>query len=126
MAYYPTINLVQGDTRPQIKFTLKDSNQAVSGQTLDPDDSDTFDPIDLSTANTAVQVKIRKIGETALLATETCTITDATGGKVSMNWSANTLATAEGSYEGEIIVNFGGTAPQTVYDKLKFNVRADF
>ena len=27
MAYYSTINLVQGDTRPQIKFTLKDSNQ---------------------------------------------------------------------------------------------------
>ena len=124
MAYYSTINLVQGDTRPQIKFTLKDSNQAASGQNLDPDDSDTFDPIDLT--NASVRVRIRKIGETSLLATETCAVSNPSDGICAMNWSSSTLATADGMYEGEIEVEFSNGAKQTVYDKLKFKVRADF
>ena len=42
MAYYETINLVAGDTKPEINLTLKDSNTAASGQTLDEDDSTTW------------------------------------------------------------------------------------
>ena len=36
MAYSETIKLVKGDTLPELTITLKDSNTAASGQTLDP------------------------------------------------------------------------------------------
>ena len=35
MAYSETLNLVVGDTLPELNFTLKDSNTAASGTTLD-------------------------------------------------------------------------------------------
>ena len=35
MAYFETINLVQGDTKPELNFTLRDSATAVTGKTLD-------------------------------------------------------------------------------------------
>ena len=47
MAYYETINLVARDTKPEVNLTLKDSNTAAAGLTLDPDDSSTWAPIDL-------------------------------------------------------------------------------
>ena len=48
MAYSSTIKLVVGDTLPVLNFTLKDSNTAASGATLDSEDSDTWAPIDLT------------------------------------------------------------------------------
>ena len=39
MAYSSTIKLVVGDTLPELNFTLKDSNTAAAGKTLDADDS---------------------------------------------------------------------------------------
>ena len=35
MAYSSTLNLVTGDTLPELTFTLKDSNTAAAGKTLD-------------------------------------------------------------------------------------------
>jgi hypothetical protein len=48
MAYYADINLVANDTKPEINLTLKDSNTAATGLTLDPDDSATWKVIDIS------------------------------------------------------------------------------
>ena len=45
MAYSDTIKLVVGDTLPELNFTLKDSNTAASGKTLDPEDSTTWGPV---------------------------------------------------------------------------------
>ena len=85
MAYSDTINLVTGDTRPELVFTLKDSNQAAPGLTLDPDNSATWSPIDLSGAT--VRLRIRgKLGSTTVKSTLTCTITNATDGKVATNF----------------------------------------
>ena len=47
MAYSDTLNLVTGDTLPELTFTLRDSNAAASGQTLDPNNSATWAPIDV-------------------------------------------------------------------------------
>jgi len=58
MAYSDTIKLVTGDTLPELTFTLKDSNTAATGQTLDPENSNTWAAIDLS--NGAVRLRIRE------------------------------------------------------------------
>ena len=41
MAYYDTINLVAGDDKPELNFTLRDSSTAATGKTLDEDDPTT-------------------------------------------------------------------------------------
>ena len=60
MAYLTTIDLVQGDQLPEIEITLKDSNTAATGQTLDPDDATTFAALDL----TGGSVRMRASGWT--------------------------------------------------------------
>ena len=59
MAYASTIKLVVGDTLPELNFTLKDSNTAASGQTLDPEDSNTWAPIDVTGGT--VKLRIREV-----------------------------------------------------------------
>ena len=56
MAYSETIKLVKGDTLPELTITLKDSNTAASGQTLDQEDPSTLAPIDI----TGGTVRVRK------------------------------------------------------------------
>ena len=75
MAYSTTIKVVVGDTHPELNFTLRDSNTAASGKTLDAEDPTTFAPINLTGATT--RVRIRKIGTTNIVATITCTNTAA-------------------------------------------------
>ena len=41
MAYSDTLNLVVGDTLPELTLRLKDKNTAASGAVLDEDNSDT-------------------------------------------------------------------------------------
>ena len=60
MAYSDTIKFVVGDTLPSLEFTLKDSNTAASGQTLDTENSSTWAPIDL--AGGSVKLRIREVG----------------------------------------------------------------
>ena len=48
MAYSQTLNLVTGDTLPELTFTLKDSQSAASGKTLDENDASTWAPIDIT------------------------------------------------------------------------------
>jgi PPE-repeat protein len=123
MAYSETLKLVAGDTLPELTLTLKDSNTAAAGQTLDENDSATWAPIDLTGAT--VRLRLREIGSTTVSATLNCSLTDATAGKVATNFPNGTLSSA-GTYEGEIEITFSGGGIQTVYDLLKLKVRGDF
>ena len=125
MAYYETINLVAGDTKPEINLTLKDSNTAASGQTLDEDDSTTWAVIDIT--DPTIKVKFRLLGATSILDTMTCVkVAPTTDGKCYMPWNATTLDVAAGTYEGEIELTYTSGAILTLYDRLKFKVRDDF
>ncbi|NCG05921.1 MAG: BppU family phage baseplate upper protein [Gammaproteobacteria bacterium] len=123
MAYSDTLNLVVGDTLPQLNLTLKDSNAAAAGLTLDPDNSATWAPIDITGAT--VRMRIRELGSTTVKSTLTCTITSNTGGTVHTNFPAGTLDTA-GTFEAEVEITFASGGIQTVNDLIKLKVREDF
>ena len=123
MAYSTTMELVQGDTLPQIIVTLKDSSEAATGQTLDPEDSSTFKPINLTGAS--ITLKIREIGATSLTDTLTGALTDATNGEAAFNLGASTLASS-GTFEGEVSYTNSSSKSQTVVELIKIKVRDDF
>jgi hypothetical protein len=123
MAYSQTINLVTGDTLPELTFTLRDSNSAASGQTLDPNNSATWAPINVSGGS--VKLRLRELGSTTVKSTLSCSITDGSAGKVATDFPTGTLDTA-GTFEGEIEITFAGGGIQTVYDLIKLKVRSDF
>lgn len=124
MAYSDTINLVVGDTLPEVTVTLRDSNKAASGQTLDPNDSTTWDPINLTGAT--VRMRIRKVGSTTVSSTLTMTVqSPATDGKAFTNFPSGTLDEA-GLFEAEVEITYSGGGKQTVNDLLKLKVRDDF
>ena len=124
--YYSTIELVAGDTMPELNIILKDSNTALAGQTLDATNHATWAIISLAAVNT-VKMRFRKLDTTALLETITCSIVgDGTAGNVIMTWLAATLSGAEGIYEGEIEITYDSGKISTVRDLLKFDVRAGF
>ena len=123
MAYSDTLKLVAGDTLPELTLTLRDSNAAATGQTLDANNSATWAPIDVTGAT--VRLRLRELGSTTVKSTLTCTITNAQGGKVATDFPAGTLDAA-GTFEGEIEITFSSGGIQTVYDLLKLQVRSDF
>ena len=123
MAYSQTINLVTGDTLPELTFTLKDSNTAASGLTLDQNNSVTWAPINVTGAT--VKLRLRALGSTTVKATLNCVITDGTAGKVATDFPTGTLDTA-GTFEGELELTFPNGGIQTVNDLIKFKVRSDF
>ena len=123
MAYSDTLNLVTGDTLPELTFTLKDSNTAAAGKTLDPNDSSTWAPIDLTGA--AVRVRIRELGSSTVKSTLLCTVSEPLLGKAFTDFPSGTLDTA-GTFEAEVEVTFAGGGIQTVYDLVKLKVRSDF
>lgn len=105
------IKLVQGDTRPQIKATITDENTGVV--------------VDITGATCIM--KFRASGTTDVLSTLTGTVTDGPAGVVVFAWGPTSLQVPEGQYEGEIQVTFAsGSGVQSVYDLLKFTVRAEF
>ena len=123
MAYASTIKLVVGDTLPELNFTLKDSNAAATGKTLDAADSATWAPIDITGGT--VKLRIREVGETTVLSTITMTITGASSGECKTIFPSGTW-TASGTYEGEIEFTKSNGGVQTVHDLVKFVVRDDF
>ena len=125
MAYYDTINLVAGDDKPELNFTLRDSSTAATGKTLDEDDPTTWKPIDLTSET--IKVHFRLLGSTSILDTMTCGKTAPyTSGLCFMQWNATTLDVDAGTYEGEIELEDTAGKKQTIFDKLKFKVRNDF
>lgn len=104
------IKLVQGDTRPYIRVALKDLDGI---------------PIDVSLAT--VRFKFRAAGSTATLFVEECSKPNGgTDGVVLFSFPPNGLNVSPGPYEGEIEISYSATDVQTVYDLLKFSVRAQF
>jgi hypothetical protein len=123
MAYLTTIDLVQGDQLPEIEITLKDSNTAAAGQTLDPDDATTFAALDLTGGS--VRMRVRQVGQTSLIDTLLGTVTNASEGKVTFVFDSDTLSTT-GVLEGEIEFTDSASRTQTVVDLIKFKVRSQF
>jgi hypothetical protein len=123
MAYSQTLKLVTGDTLPELTFTLKDSQTAASGKTLDANDSTTWAPINVSGAS--VKLRLRELGGNSVKSTLTCSVTDGSNGKVATDFPTGTLDTA-GTFEGELEVTFATGGIQTVHDLIKFKVRSDF
>jgi len=123
MAYSKTIDLVQNDQLPQIEVILRDSNTAAAGQVLDAEDPTTFAAIDL-TGHT-VRMRVRKIGSTTIVSNILGTITGATDGKVTFQFTSTTFADAA-NYEAEVEITDGSSRTQTVVDLLRFKVRSEF
>ena len=123
MAYSSTIKLVVGDTLPELNFTLKDSNTAAAGKTLDADDSTTWAAVNLTSST--VRFRIRAVGSTSVLSTITGTVTSAANGQVTVAFPSGTWTTS-GTFEGEIEHTTSGSGIQTVQDLIKFQVRDDF
>ena len=123
MAFASTIKLVVGDTLPELNFTLKESNAAASGQTLNAEDSDTWAPINITGGT--VKLRIREIGSTTVASTITMTITGASDGECKTIFPTDTW-TAAGTFEGEVEFTTSGGGIQTVQDLVKFVVRDDF
>ncbi len=123
MAYSDTLKLVAGDTLPELTLTLRDSNAAAAGQTLDANNSATWAPIDVTGAT--VRLRLRELGSTTVKSTLTCSVTSGTGGKVATNFPTGTLDSS-GTFEGEIEITFASGGVQTVYDLIKLQVRSDF
>lgn len=123
------IKLVQGDSRPQLRFSVTDPNTGL--------------PIDFSNVSTTVRFKFRAAGDTATKETLVCTKlvgrvlesgaidttppydTAGAGGRVALNWGPTSLDTA-GDFEGELEVTFDDGTVQTVFDLVKFTVREQF
>ena len=127
MAYFETINLVQGDTKPQLNFTIRDSATVVVTDPvtiLDEDDSSTWAIIDIT--GYSIELKFRALSSSTVLFTEALGITSAAGGTCYMIWPADSLDVAAGMYEGELQLTDGSGKVQTVYDKLKFKIREQF
>jgi len=106
------IKLVQSDNRPIITLTLTDESDGTA--------------LDLSAAATVVSVKFRASGTSNTLSTIPCTKPNGgSDGVVQFKFANDELEVEPGLYEGEIFIDWGGEI-QTVYDVLKFKVRADF
>jgi len=106
------IPLVTGDNRPYVRLTLTDVN--------------TGEPINVSGVTNIVRVYFRAAGSTTVLATLICTKPNGgADGVVQFSFPGTTLDVPPGSYEGEIEIDFSGET-QTIYDVLKFQLRAEF
>jgi len=106
------IKLVKDDTRPALVCNITD---------------DTTGGVIVLTGATVV-LKFRALGSTTLQATVTGSVTDGPNGQVTFYPASNPamLQGDAGDYEGEIEITFADGTVQTVYDVLKFKVRADF
>lgn len=121
------IKLVQGDTRPQLVFSLTDEK--------------TGEPVDLTGATLAM--KFREFGATTIKETlpafpiagivlDDGTVSYAApynvfgaGGRAALDWTATALDAA-GEFEGEIEVTFPDGDVQTAFATLRFKVREQF
>lgn len=122
--FAPAIKLVEGDVGGELSITLKDSNTAVEGVTLNPEDSDTWAPIDL-TGSTAV-LKIREEGSSVIKTTiPMYKIQPEDSGQLFLQWTEEALDTA-GTFTGEVEITYTTGQVLTVYKELRFQVREDY
>lgn len=106
------INLVQGDTGPDLTVTLYDAANNL--------------PINVSGGSDVVRLYFRREGQTGTPTVTTITGTKTNGGSdgvVTFVWPSGAMDTV-GLYEGEIEITFTSGKKQTVPDKLRFYIRA--
>ena len=123
MAYSYTLDLVQGDTLPQLTMTLRDANMAAAGKVLDPEDSSTWAPINITGGT--VRLKLRVAGAQEVKETLVGFATDAATGQVTFVFTDTTLSDVA-TLEGEIEYTDANDDIQTVYDLIRLRVRAQF
>lgn len=106
------INLVRGDTRPQIRLTLTSQ--------------ETNAPIDLTGAT--VTLHFRAAESDTVLVSRPALINPeyATDGIAYISWEEGDLDQEAGSYDGEIEVVMADGSRETLFDVLKFKLREDF
>lgn len=106
--------LVTGDNRPITEITLTKSNDASA--------------IDLSDANTSVILRCRPAGDEAATPVEIATTKPNGGsdGKVQLVWGTLLDTAAPGTWEAEVVIRYGVTDIHTIYEKIKFKIRARF
>lgn len=120
------LKLVQGDTLPQPKAVITDSTTGL--------------PVNL--AGGSARMYFRAVGASTLLATVPGVLltgleaddgsvnTDAPynvpgyGGRVAFVWGTNDLNVSPGDYEGELQITFADGGVQSVYEFMKFKLRA--
>jgi hypothetical protein len=106
------IKLVQGDTLPSITITLTDE---VTGAAFD-----------LSGGGTSIAIKFRAVNATTVLATIVGSVVDGPNGVFEFDFTPSVLLGIDpGQYEGEIKVTTAAGL-QTVFEPIKFRVRAKF
>lgn len=105
------IKLVSGDTGPQIRITLTDESTGV--------------PLDLTGG--AATLHFRKVGTTNVLFSRGLYVpTDsAANGVAIILWQEGDLALPAGDYEGEVEIVLASGQRQTLFDFLKFKLRAE-
>jgi len=107
-----TINLVQGDTGPQIKVTVTRE--------------DTGAAVDMSGGT--VRLKVRKRGSSTLAFTLLAldTGTNLENGIALFTFNTGDLDVPPGNYQGEVEITFEDSTVETIYETLDFFVREDF
>lgn len=125
MRYLDTIELVQNDTLPDIRFFIKDSQEAAADY-LDPRDSDTWAAIDLS--NKKAVMKIRKLGCGDVLSQHDLIPLDSANGEVVFVMTCEPRVFPDiGNYEGEVsVLNNGDCGEQTITERFRFRVIEEF
>lgn len=130
--YTNTIKLISGDTLPELDIILRDSSVAADANTtIDEQDPTTWATLSLADVD-KVEMKFRKEGASTFVAIPCSIVTPFSEGHVIMRWREDDLVGLSGVYEGEIEVTYNNDDPATpipvvtVYDILKFDVRAGF
>lgn len=107
-----TINLVQGDTGPQIKATLTRA--------------DTGAVEDLTGATIKLHFRKRRTTTVLFSLTNEAVAADLDDGICTFRFSGDQLDLDEGYYEGEIEVVSSAGVRETVYELIDFHLRKDF
>jgi hypothetical protein len=105
-----TIDMVAGDNLPCVALALTDSS---TGST-----------IDVSNPLTTVVVLFRTPGATGGVPLPCTNVDSGADGRVQFDFPSGVSNVPAGLYEGQIVVTFWNGNVQTVYDKLKFRIRA--
>ena len=120
--YTNTINLISGDTLPELDIVLRDSNAAVDVDTeIDPQDPTTWAILSLTDV-TKVEMKFRKEGASTSVAIPCTIVGTGADGHIIMQWRENDLTGISGAYEGEIKLLIIMTIPQPLYLLLQFMI----
>ncbi len=113
MNYPELIEVVAGDSLPDIRVQLRDDNTGL--------------PVDVSAADKTVKGRLRAQGGTATLDELTATKVDGGyDGWVLFTWGANTLDLDAGRYELQVYIDAGGSAYHTATNLVKFRVKEKF